>query len=34
LEQAASILKNPQGPVLLDVKINGNIPVAWLFDDK
>ncbi|KUE87977.1 hypothetical protein ASL20_14880 [Cupriavidus necator] len=34
LEQAAPMLRNPEGPVLLDVKINGAIPVGWLFDDK
>lgn len=34
LEDASGMLRNPEGPVLLDIKINGNIPVAWLFDDK
>lgn len=34
LEQVAPMLRNPAGPVLIDVKINGAIPVGWLFDDK
>lgn len=34
LDRISSMLRNPEGPVLLDVKINGAIPVGWLFDDK
>lgn len=34
LEQIAPMLRNPEGPVLVDVKINGSVPVGWLFDDK
>jgi len=32
LEQAAAMLRNPDGPILLDCKINGSIPVGWLYD--
>ena len=34
LEQLAPMLRNPEGPVLIDVKINGSVPVGWLFDEK
>jgi thiamine pyrophosphate-dependent acetolactate synthase large subunit-like protein len=32
LEDAAALIRNPDGPVLLDCKINGAIPAPWLFD--
>lgn len=32
LEAAADLIRQPDGPVLLDCKINGAIPAPWLFD--
>jgi thiamine pyrophosphate-dependent acetolactate synthase large subunit-like protein len=34
LEHVSPMLRNPEGPILIDVKINGAVPVGWLFDDK
>jgi len=32
LDKVADLVRNPDGPLLLDCKINGAIPAPWLFD--